>query len=134
MTYMCPVCGYNQLDEPPQDYLICPSCGTEFGNDDTLYTYRDLEKKWANSGYLWFSAYTHAPEGWNPIKQLENLNARETSEETLHIKPVGVTTSEDLPVIYSDEIAAHYGDDYELGIYTVSFRNTRIKSVTATVF
>src|SRR6266496_2663826 len=30
VVYLCPVCGYDQLDEPPQHYSTCPSCGTEF--------------------------------------------------------------------------------------------------------
>lgn len=37
MTYTCPVCDYDKLEEPPYDetgfgsFEICPRCGTEFG-------------------------------------------------------------------------------------------------------
>ena len=36
-NYICPVCGYDGLEEPPYDetglgnYDICPCCGYEFG-------------------------------------------------------------------------------------------------------
>src|SRR5436853_428601 len=38
--FICPVCGYDGLGEPPYNadgdgsYEICPSCGFEFGFDD----------------------------------------------------------------------------------------------------
>ena len=73
MRYMCPVCGYNNLLEPPEDYMICPSCGTEFGNDDTLFTLDELRLNWIKQGMPWFSHYTHPPVYWNPSKQLSNL-------------------------------------------------------------
>jgi len=85
---MCPVCGYDKLLEPPQDYYICPSCGTEFGNDDTLFTYDQLKLNWINEGMNWFSHYTRPPLYWNPEIQLENLrhleNApKQTTAETI---------------------------------------------------
>ena len=38
--YICPVCGFNGLKEPPYDkdgspsYEICPCCGFEFGFEE----------------------------------------------------------------------------------------------------
>jgi rubredoxin len=39
--YLCPVCGYPELSEPPWNNEspsdeICPSCGTQFGYDDVV--------------------------------------------------------------------------------------------------
>lgn len=40
MKYICPICGYDKLLEPPYDeynnpsYEICPCCGFEYGFDD----------------------------------------------------------------------------------------------------
>lgn len=80
MGYVCPVCNYKDLLEPPYDekdqpsYGICPCCGFEFGCDD--YPDRDSSFKkwrynWIEKGYNWFSRKTHPPENWNPISQLE---------------------------------------------------------------
>ncbi|HEY0462187.1 MAG TPA: hypothetical protein VGC97_23840 [Pyrinomonadaceae bacterium] len=81
MNYTCPVCGYDDLPESPEDYLICPSCGTEFGNDDTLFTYEELRSVWVQNGMNWFSHYTLPPDGWNPYTQLANLDSVQAREE-----------------------------------------------------
>lgn len=70
MTYQCPVCGFSSLAAPPRDYYICPCCGTEFGNDDTLYTFSELRRRWINRGLVWFSRFTPPPRDWNPFIQL----------------------------------------------------------------
>src|SRR5689334_6774489 len=72
VTYNCPVCGYNQLSNPPKDYMICPCCGTEFGNDDFEVSHEDLRKQWLQAGALWFSEHTTKPSEWNPNTQLLN--------------------------------------------------------------
>jgi hypothetical protein len=41
--YICPVCLYTRLDEPPQEFSICPCCGTEFGVDDFALTPEDVQ-------------------------------------------------------------------------------------------
>jgi hypothetical protein len=69
MKYLCPVCGY-EMDDPPQDYNICPSCGTEFGYHDSGRTYEELRRIWLNSGAPWWSPVDKKPLGWNPYKQL----------------------------------------------------------------
>lgn len=68
MRYVCPVCGYAKLPYPPQDYHICPCCGTEFGNDDVEFSYSQLREMWIAAGARWF--FRNAPHGWNPYLQL----------------------------------------------------------------
>lgn len=70
MKYLCPVCGYPGLEEPPDDYAICPSCGVEFGNDDAETSHEVLREQWLSSGAQWFSQYTSPPAGWHPYLQV----------------------------------------------------------------
>ena len=65
----CPVCGY-QMAYPANDFHICPSCGTEFGYDDSGTTYEDLRAQWLKTGPLWWSPVDPRPTGWNPFKQM----------------------------------------------------------------
>lgn len=73
MTYTCPICGYTSLPAPPADYLICPCCGTEFGNDDQIHTAAALRARWIHGGMSWFSKATPPPEGWNAIEQAATI-------------------------------------------------------------
>jgi hypothetical protein len=70
MTYLCPVCGYGQLPGPPEDYLICPSCGTEFGYDDFAATHDELRRRWVWRGAPWFATALGPPPGWSASLQL----------------------------------------------------------------
>ncbi len=70
MTYTCPVCGYAKLKYPPQDYTICPSCGTEFGYKDFATTHEELRDRWIASGAHWHSQRIPPPADWNPFEQL----------------------------------------------------------------
>jgi len=70
MRYTCPVCLYAVLPYPPQDYHICPCCGTEFGNDDAEYSYEQLRELWIAAGARWF--FRNPPPNWNPYWQLIN--------------------------------------------------------------
>lgn len=69
---ICPVCGY-QLPWPPEDFHICPSCGTEFGYDDAGRTHAELRAQWIERGAHWWSRSTPAPVGWDPLVQLVTL-------------------------------------------------------------
>ena len=71
-VYKCPVCGYDQMVEPPENHAICPSCGTEFDYDDVGFTYRELREAWLSNGATWFSVGRQPPHGWSPISQLTN--------------------------------------------------------------
>lgn len=73
VTYVCPVCGYDGLWGPPADYLICPSCGTEFENDDFEFTHEELRQRWVATGPRWWSPNNPPPPGWDPWKQLARV-------------------------------------------------------------
>lgn len=74
--YLCPVCGYTELDEAPYDefkcasYGICPCCGTQFGNDDSSKSHEDLRQQWILSGMQWWSKNKQSPKDWHPKTQL----------------------------------------------------------------
>jgi len=73
-TYTCPVCGFSGLEFPPEDYYICPCCGTEFGYDDLAHTRRELRNMWLRNGGQWFNV--EVPQfltlhNWNAWGQLD---------------------------------------------------------------
>jgi|SRR5882724_3462466 len=67
----CPVCGYN-MEAPPKDYRICPSCGTEFGISDVNASIAELRDAWIKTGPKWWSKTDMMPANWDPIGQMEN--------------------------------------------------------------
>ncbi len=75
--FVCPVCGFPLLDDPPYDergcptYEICPCCGTEFGKDDAGTSHAALRQTWVSQGMNWWSAYRQPPDGWDPRAQLQ---------------------------------------------------------------
>jgi len=80
-TYMCPICGYDELYDPPKSlntgagsYEICPCCGFQFGvtDDDRGYDYDQWRKKWIDEGMPWRDLVA-PPAGWDPVKQLGKL-------------------------------------------------------------
>ena len=68
--FVCPVCGYDKLDEPAYDeelvpsFETCPCCHREFGFDD--YPFETARRKWTHS----FLANVLF---WKKKKQLANL-------------------------------------------------------------
>jgi hypothetical protein len=58
VSFGCPVCGYDGLDEEPRlsagggSFEICPSCGFQFGvsDDDEGFTYDAWRKQWIDGG------------------------------------------------------------------------------------
>jgi hypothetical protein len=81
--YVCPVCGYPELYDPPRSsagggsYEICPSCGFEFGvsDDDLGYSYEQWRARWIAQGMPWDrAAIQPPPDNWDPQQQLENLD------------------------------------------------------------
>jgi len=72
--HICPICGYNRLLYPPDDGVICPSCGTQFGYTDAGVSHDTLKTEWLFSGLRWHSKVLAPPPGWNPYKQLANLS------------------------------------------------------------
>lgn len=67
---ICPVCGYNRLEFPPENFSICACCGTEFGYDDRALTREELTREWVRNGFPWFDQAEPKPAGWNPYLQL----------------------------------------------------------------
>lgn len=84
MSYICPVCGFPDLSEPPRSgsgggsYEICFSCGFEFGftDDDLGFSYDTWRQEWIEDGMPWRCFGTPRPMDWDPVKQLERLKMR----------------------------------------------------------
>jgi hypothetical protein len=77
---VCPVCGWDQLDEAPYDggaasFTICPCCGVEYGYDDATTTHEQLRARWLSEGMKWWSTGTPPPEGWSAEEQLARRRA-----------------------------------------------------------
>ena len=81
MTHTCPVCGFNDLNEPPYSrdghglFEICSSCGFQFGvtDDDLGMSFREWRESWVAKGMPWSSKGGTAPPRWNPQEQLKKL-------------------------------------------------------------
>lgn len=84
--YMCPVCGYDRLSEPPADFTICPCCATEFEYDDVIRSREDLRASWLRSGAKWWSSVDNPPNGWDPYAQLNRI-IKPTRRGTVLIAP-----------------------------------------------
>ncbi len=87
MTYTCPVCGFDGLNEKPYDEVwlgneeFCECCGfffetlSEEEEDGRLFD--AWRKKWIAEGTRWdVLGSTEPPEGWNPKKQLLNIGVK----------------------------------------------------------
>jgi hypothetical protein len=70
--YTCPVCGFG-MEDPPSDYNICPSCGTEFGHHDVNASIESLRAEWLRRGAHWWSTVDARPDNWDPYGQVSVL-------------------------------------------------------------
>jgi hypothetical protein len=61
------------MANPPSDYHICPSCGTEFGYDDAGRSYAELRTNWLRGGAKWWSPVDPQPDHWDGFVQVSNL-------------------------------------------------------------
>jgi hypothetical protein len=85
MTYVCPVCGYPGLHDPPRgeatggSYEICPSCGFQFGvsDEDRGISDEQWREAWIQAGMPWNSVGIKQPLAWNPREQLENASKQD---------------------------------------------------------
>lgn len=83
MIFVCLICGYNQLTEPPYDadgnpsYEICPCCGFEFGFDDKSegIFYTEYRKDWIKNGAVCFNKKLK-PLNWDVKQQLRNIDIK----------------------------------------------------------
>lgn len=85
-TYTCPVCGFAGLEEPPERFSICPSCGTEFENHDYDVSHAELRRQWIAGGAEWWSNYDPTPENWSPVEQLKNIGYVATAHDRIFIE------------------------------------------------
>ncbi len=72
-SYLCPVCGFNRLEVPPENHAICPSCGTQFGLDTLLHSTEELRLRWLVQGAQWWSESDAAPPGWDGRRQVQRV-------------------------------------------------------------
>jgi len=74
MLKICPVCGYDDLEELPYSdnngsnpsHEVCPCCEFEFGYDDSNLnkTFNEYRNDWINNGFIFFLE-DFKPEIWN---------------------------------------------------------------------
>lgn len=102
MKYTCPVCAFTGLDEPPDDFTICPSCGTEFDYHDLIRTYEELRSRWIATGPAWHSSVIPAPFQWKGMEQLKRGGLLEY--EDVSYENVGLGTQTEISVV---EIGIH---------------------------
>lgn len=101
---LCPVCVF-EMEEPPRDYNICPSCGTEFGVHDVNASIAQLRAAWIRNGPKWWSETDPQPIGWNPFAQLATLGRASTSlgiTESVFLIDSTTTSVPSYPVTISD--------------------------------
>jgi len=83
-TYLCFVCGFDKLYEPPRSdngggsYEICPSCGFQYGvtDDDEEYDYITWRKMWIDQGMPWCSVGREPPDNWDAFSQLHRVERK----------------------------------------------------------
>lgn len=80
--YVCLVCGYPGLEEPPRlengmpSFDICECCGVQFGYEDcTEERILEYRKKWIKSEGEWFSKESK-PDNWSMKQQLKNIGIK----------------------------------------------------------
>jgi len=88
--FTCPVCYFDRMTDPPQDFHICPSCGTEFELDDAgpdIEARRaELRAFWVSGGCRWWSILEPKPADWVSPLSGERPQAIETQTESVVAK------------------------------------------------
>lgn len=106
MSYQCPICGYNRLNEPPVEFSICPCCGVEFGVDDFEMSHAELQVQWIQRGMPWFSSFTRPYAGWDALRQIQTLREIEIKPALLsEISFAVANPSHNLPYYDPAEVA-----------------------------
>ena len=81
--YICPVCGYDGLEEPAYDetgepsFEVCSCCGFEFGFDDFVEhkTFKQYRNEWIKNGAKWENE-KEKPDFWDLHIQLKNIKSK----------------------------------------------------------
>ena len=81
--FVCPACGYPDLDKPMRDehgipsHRICPCCGFQGGHTDDSagHSYQQWRERWVGHGMRWRDDIEPPPSGWDTRAQLMNLDA-----------------------------------------------------------
>ena len=85
--YICPVCGFDNLEEPAyykcsQDivgsYNGCPCCGfyfSDIGNINLTELHTKYRKEWIENGCNFINK-SKMPKDWDPNNQLKNLSSK----------------------------------------------------------
>src|SRR5689334_9388215 len=89
---VCPVCGF-EMDDPPRNFNICPSCVTEFGLHDFNATISELRAAWLANGPIWWSKFDQQPEDWQPLEQLKRVMQPISSHMELALSAPSVSGS-----------------------------------------
>lgn len=107
---ICPVCGYDGLEEPAYDknlvpsYNVCACCGVEFGVDDFYISPTSL-KQFIDSNKQWFDE-SKKTKKWCFEKQLENLNKKEIVDLVKRLHESQLASGNELKM-YKEE-SKHY--------------------------
>ena len=111
--YFCPVCSYRGLEHPPQDFTICPCCGTEFGLDDFAprpedmrRAWQELRRAWLEDGARWFDPGTPQPPRWDPYLQL--WGERDTLAVTSSASDAAPAHRQTIAALYSGPVRVQY--------------------------
>ena len=80
-SFMCPVCGYPDLDRPARYEFgwpsgeYCPCCSFQFGyhDDSEGISYDEWRRRWATKGMRWSTNICQPPPNWDPRQQLHQL-------------------------------------------------------------
>mgnify|MGYP006899960767 FL=1 len=84
---VCPVCGYDGLEEPPYanysdpstgSFEICSCCGFQFGVDDLDkgISHTEYRDQWIKNGAKWYSKSVEKPNNWDLISQLLRIGIK----------------------------------------------------------
>jgi len=84
--YVCPVCGFDELTEPPwrgesSSLEICPCCGIQFGYQDAAggdeagreRIHAEWRRRWLTDGTPWHGVQP-PPTGWDAVTQLRRMS------------------------------------------------------------
>lgn len=80
MKHTCPVCGYPDLEEPPDSHVLCRCCGTHHGY---LIPHPDpalLREQWVVKGCPWWAWWAPPSDDWDPWRQLERAPSTPAEE------------------------------------------------------